>query len=37
MTILSRLFKILVPSVQHFGIHQCLNGHLVDSGVSGKG
>lgn len=31
MIIMSRIFKKCVSSVQHFGIHAGLNGHLVDS------
>lgn len=36
MNILSKIIKMCVSSARHFGVHNGLNGHLVDSEANGQ-
>ena len=35
MNVLSKILKLCVSPVRHFGVHNGLNGHLVDSADTG--
>lgn len=35
MALISKLLKKCVSPVQHFGVHNGMNGHLVDSADTG--